>query len=780
MSELRRPGLIGARVPRTNDARLLVGGGRFVDDIVLPGMLHAVVLRSPIAAGRLTRMDHTAASAMPGVHLVFSALDEHGLRPLSCVWTQPGQLITSYDVLTDVITYVGQELAIVVAETRELAEDAMEVLDYEFAEAEAVVVDPVAAAEGGPVVHPALGTNVVVEIVSGDPLAEVDEAIAGASHVVSMSLDIPRVIGRPIETRGIVASWDSARRRLEVWNSTQSVHHVREVLGGTMGLSADQIGVVAGDVGGGFGVKEHLYPDEILACEASRRLGRPVKWIEDRVESFTASLHARAQYHQARLALDDDGTFVALWTDLVHDQGAHPSNVGPGPSIACMGLLPGPYKFGVAGATTRCVTTNRTPTGAYRGFGMQQAAWVRERLIDEAARQIGIDPVELRLQNMIRANELPYTTPFLHTYDSGDYPRALEELRDMTAQWSPDQSSDGRLRGIGYASFVEFTGLGPTKMQQILGFHLNGFESSVVRIEPDGSATVLSGAASIGQGIETSLAQIAADNLGLPIERVSVVLGDSDAVPYSSAGSIASRAMTVAGGALVRSSVELADKIKTIAAHQLEASVDDIELVDESARVRGTPASAISLASIADSAWMGWDLPDGTEPGLEARATYDPPDITYSYASHAAAVAVDPDTGHIEVEKYWVVHDAGVIVNPMIADGQVQGGVAQGISMAIFEDAGYDERGQPQQASFVDYLLASAEDVPDISIGHIETPSLHTPGGMKGLGEGGLIPVPAAIANALCNAVPRIAASVTETPLSAHRVWQLLQDNPGR
>lgn len=776
MPEPSRPGLIGGRVVRTNDARLLVGGGRYVDDISPPGTLHAAILRSPVAAGTLSSISSTEAENMAGVHLVLTALDAHGLRPLPCVWTQPGQLITSYPVLSDRITYVGQELAIVVADSRELAEDAVETLDYEISPAGAVVADPVLAAEGGPWVYPELATNVVVEFESGDARAEVEEAAAGAAHVVSMDLTIPRVVGRPIETRGIVASWNGAMRHLSVWNSTQAVHHVREHLAISMGLSVDQIRVVAGDVGGGFGVKEHLYPDEILACEASRRLGRPVKWIEDRAESFTASLHARCQHHRASLALDNDGRFVALWTDVVHDQGAHPSNVGPGPSIVATGMLPGPYQFAKAGARARCVVTNRTPTGAYRGFGMQQAAWVRERLVDEAARQLGLDPVELRLRNMIKPDEMPYTTAFWHNYDSGDYPSALAELRRMTSEFSPP-GDDGRLRGIGHASFVEFTGLGPSALQQQVGFHLNGFESTVARLEPDGTATVLSGAGSIGQGIETTLAQIAAHHLGLGVDRVKVVLGDSDMVPYSSSGSIASRSLTVSGGALVKTCEQLVSKIQKIAAHRLEANPDDIELVEAHARVRGTPGASVSLADLSDRAWMGWDLPEDVEPGLEARATYDPPDIAYSYASHAAAVAVDPGTGHVEVERYWVVHDAGVIVNPMIVDGQVQGGFAQGLGMALFEEARYDDNAQPLQASFMDYLVASAEDVPDIRLGHMETPSPHTPGGMKGLGEGGLIPVPAAIANAVCAAAPAIGPFVTETPLTAHRVWQLLQDH---
>lgn len=778
-SGARRPGLVGARIPRTNDRRLLAGKGRYTDDIAPAGLLHAAVLRSPVAAGRLVSLGTTAAAALPGVHLVITALDDRepfGRFP--CVWTQPGQLMIDYEVLTPHIGYVGQELALVVADSRELAEDARGLLDVDIDERTDIVDDPVLAAAGGPFVHPDLGTNVVVEFDAGDPRGAVEASMAAAHHVVEMDLVIPRVIGRPMETRGVVASWDPLAEELNVWTSTQAVHHVREHLGVILGLRADQIRVIAPDIGGGFGVKEHLYPDEVLTCEAARRLGRPVKWIEDRFESFTASLHARSQHHHARLGLDDGGRFVALWTDLIHDQGAHPSNVGPGPSIVATGMLPGPYRFDTAGAHARCVTTHRTPTGAYRGFGMQQAAWVRERLIDEAARQLDIDPVELRLRNMIRPDEMPFTTPFHHRYDSGDYPRALSMVAESAAAFEPPEPGDGRRRGIGFASFVEFTGLGPAIVQQHVGFHLNGFESSVVRIEPDGTATVLTGAASLGQGIETTLAQITADGLGIPIDHVRVVIGDSSRVPYSSAGSIASRALTVAGGALVLSCERLASKIAAIAAHRLEANPDDVELVDGRAQVVGTPARGFSFAELADTAWMGWDLPDGTEAGLEERATYDPSDITYAYASHAAAVAVDPETGQVEVEGYWVVHDAGVIVNPMIADGQVQGGFAQGLGMALFESVRYAD-GQPTQSSFVDYLVPTASCVPDVTLGHLVTPSPVTPGGMKGLGEGGLIPVPAAIANAVANALPAIAAKIVTTPLAADTLWALIADAGG-
>lgn len=773
--EAMRPSLVGARVPRVNDPRLLTGGGRYVDDIDLPGMLHAHIVRSTTASGTVGSVSTEAALGDERCALVIHALQDHGLGEIPCVWLQPGQQQTSYPVLDATVRYVGQAIGIVVASSRESAEDLAELLEISY-EPTPVVRDAMHGLQpDAPQVNASLASNVAVELTRGSSWEEIVPLVESADHVIRRRMRIQRVSAQPLETRGVVATWDPALERLTVWISTQAVHHVREHLAGVLGLQFDQIRVISPDIGGAFGAKEHLYPDEILACAASVRLGRPVKWIEDRYEHFTATLHARDQVHDALLAVDADGRFLALWSDLVHDLGAHPSNVGSGPAQIASTMLQGPYHVERAGTRARCVLSNRTPTGAYRGFGMQQAAWVRERLVDEAARELRLDPVDLRRRNMIRRNELPHVTHTLQEYDSGDYVDALDRTERLVNAWTAPHG-DGRRRGTGYASHVEFTGLGPSKVQQIVGFELNGFESSLVRIERDGTVTVATGGAMIGQGLETGLSQIAADALGVPIDRVRVVAGDSDRVPYSSAGSIASRAMTVAGGALVKASLLLRDKVREIAAHQLEADPSDIELADSQAFVRGVPARAIELSDLAAGAWLGWDMPDGMPPGLEEQVAHDPTGIAYSYATHAAAVAVDVETGVVEIEGYWVVHDCGTVVNPMIADGQIQGGVAQGIGVALYEEVVYQDDGQPAISTYMDYLLPLASDVPDVEMDHFETPSPHTPGGMKGLGEGGLIPTPAAIANAVCAAVPEIAGEVMETPLSPSRLWTLMDE----
>jgi len=405
---------------------------------------------------------------------------------------------------------------------------------------------------------------------------------------------------------------------------------------------------------------------------------------------------------------------------------------------------------------------------------MQQATWVRERLVDEAARTIDLDPAEIRRRNMIRPDELPHTTHFYQRYDSGDYVQAMEAvLRELGG--NPVQRDDGRRRGLGLSSYVEFTGLGPSAVQKIVGFHLSGYETAVVRVEPDGTATVSSGVTSIGQGIETTLAQLAGDRLGLPMDKIKVVLGDSALAPYSGSGSIASRSMAVGGGATVAASERLQRKMLAIAAHKLEAAEEDLVLAESRIWVRGVPHRGVSIDEIASSAWLAWDLPDGVTPGLEEKEMYDPIDVSYSYATHGALVAVDPETGQIEVEKYAVAHDCGVVVNPMIVGGQIDGGVAQGLGAALLEEFVYDHSGQPRTATFLDYLLPSSSDVPPIVQEHIEIPSPFTPGGMKGMGEGGAIAPPAAIGNALCNALPEIAHLVTELPMTPARVWSWLQ-----
>jgi carbon-monoxide dehydrogenase large subunit len=765
-------GYVGARAPRVEDGRFVTGAGRFVDDMRLSGMLYATVVRSPVAHGRIVRCDTAAAGAAAGVIGVVTPPDAVGAS-LPCTALAPGQRHVSYPVLAEEIRYAGQAVALVVAESAAAAEDAAGLVDLEFAELPAVVGAEAALDPAAPVLYPEWGTNLVSEFVIGDAEA----AEAAAERVVELTLRLGRVAVCPMEPRGVVADWDPNRGELTIWTSTQAPHQVRDYVAAALGLGIGQVRVIGCDVGGGFGAKEHPYPDEVLVCLAALRLGRPVKWIETRSEHFTATLPARDAVHRGRLALDAGGRFVALYADILSDLGGHPANVGASPAAVSAIMLPGPYRFGRAGARVRAVVTNTTPIGSFRGFGQPEVTWTRERLIDEAARRLGVDPVELRLRNLIRPEEFPHTTRTWQSYDSGDYATALELVRDRITARAVPSREDGKRRGVGFACHVEQTGMGPSAQLEAGGIQAGGYEAVVVRMEPDASVMVTSGVIGMGQGIETTLAQLAADRLAVPMERVKVAFGDTAMAPYSSLGSIASRSITVGGGALIGAADRLRDRILAIAGHQLEVMPADLEIIDGSVHVKGDPAARRTLADIATSAWRGWNLPDGMAPGLEEREVYDPPAYTFGYAAHAAAVAVDPDTGKIEIEAYCVANDCGVVVNPTIVEGQLHGAIVQGIGMALTEEMAYGPDGQPLTTTFMDYLPPSALEAPHIEVDLLQIPSPVTPGGMKGVGESGTISAPAAVGNAVAAALPHVADRITATPLTPYAVWSVLHDS---
>jgi aerobic carbon-monoxide dehydrogenase large subunit len=752
---------LGASVPRREDGRLLTGRGRFVGTVRLPGMAYAVVVRSPVPHGRLVRCDTAAALAAPGVLAVITPADTDGIF-LPPVSPAPGQPVTPVPVLDTTVRYVGQPVAVLVAATPEQAADAAELLDLEFRQLPLLLGAEAALAEGAPLLYPEWGTNLVTDFELGDSAAWCAEVIAGAAHVVELAFSFGRVAPYPIEPRGVVAS--GTEDGLTIWISTQSPHHIRDSAAAALGLSHDRVRVISRATGGGFGAKEHLYPDELLACLAAVRLGRPVAWTESPSDRLAATLPARAAVHRGRLALAADGRFLALHADILGDLGAHPSTIGAAPLAVSASALPGPYRFERAGARVRAAVTTTTPTGSYRGFGQPEAAWTRERLVEEAARRLGADPVELRLRNMIDPEELPCRSRTRQNYDSGDYPLALRTLRDLVR---PRQRADGRRRGVGYACHVDATGMGPSMAMKAMGALSGGYETAVVRMDVDASVAVFAGVAGIGQGIETALAQLAADRLGVPLDRVRVVLGDTASTPYSGVGSVASRGIAVGGGAVVKAATGLRERLVAIAAHQLEVGAEDLEVTGGTVRVKGDPQARRTFAELAAGAWRGWDLPPGMPPGLEERASYDPADFTYAYSAHAAAVAVDPETGAVEVEGYWVVADSGVLVNPTVVEGQLVGGVVQGIGMALTEEIAYTPDGQPQ----AEYHLPTAVEVPEVHVTLLSTPSPLTPGGMKGAGEAGTIGPPAAIGNAVAAAVPEIAERVTSTPLTPQSLW---------
>jgi aerobic carbon-monoxide dehydrogenase large subunit len=774
--------LIGRRLLRQEDPRLVTGRGAYVTDLAPPGVLHMAVLRSAHAHARIARVDVDRARGVPGVVAVFTAADIRDIGPLPVLAHPPGQRQTSFPVFpADRARYVGQPLAAVVAETGYAAQDGVEALAVTYEPLPVVADVAQATAPGAPKLYDDWPDNVVVarEIGSGDP----DAIFATAPTVVQARFTMPRQTAAPMEGRATCARFDRDAGELTVWASSQAPHLFRTVLAGVLRLDEERVRVIVPDVGGGFGVKLHYYPEDVLVAVAAMRLGRPVKWVETRAEHFAATVHAREQRVHARAAFDTHGTLLALRAHVQGDVGAHLHTKGAGPIFLGGVVLPNVYAVRHFKAKLEAVVTNKVPFGAYRAFGMQQAAFVTERLMDIAAARLGIDPAEIRRRNYVAPAAFPYRSAANLVYDSGDYPSVLDEalriadyegLRAMQAR----ARAEGRLVGIGVANYVEVTGMGPTKLMAAMGNRQGGYESATVRLEPSGRVTVATGIIELGQGIRSALAQVAADVLSVPYDRVGVVLGDTARTPYSCYGTADSRGSVTGGAAVLQATRALREKLVRVAAHLLEADEADLEVVDGQCRVRGAPGRGLSFAALAQESLRGQSLPDGIEPELQARFTYHPENWTFPYGVHVAAVEVARDTGMVQVLGYWVAHDCGTMLNPMLVDGQLHGGLAQGIGAALSEELRYDDAGQLLSRTFMDYAIPTAETMPPITIGHVETPSPHTPGGMKGMAEGGTIGAPATIANGVADALTGAGVdddAVVAYPLTAPKVFALLQ-----
>jgi carbon-monoxide dehydrogenase large subunit len=775
--------LIGRRLLRQEDPRLVTGRGAYVTDLALPGMLHMALLRSPHAHARLAHVDVDRARRVPGVVGVFTADHIRDVGTLPVLAHPPGQRQTDFPVLpADRVRYVGQPLAAVVAETRYAAQDGVDALEVTYDPLPTVADVAQATAAGAPKLYEDWPDNVVVsrEINSGDA----DAVLATATMVVEARFTMPRQTAAPMEGRATCARFDGDTCELTVWASSQAPHLFRTVLAAVLRLDEERIRVIVPDVGGGFGVKLHYYPEDVLVAVAAMRLGRPVKWVETRAEHFAATVHAREQRVHARAAFDAQGTLLALRVHVQGDVGAHLHTKGAGPIFLGGVVLPNLYAVRHFKAKMEGVVTNKVPFGAYRAFGMQQAAFVTERLMDVAAARLGIDPVEIRRRNYVPPAAFPYRSAANLVYDSGNYVGVLDEalriadyggLRAMQER----ARAEGRLVGIGVANYVEVTGMGPSKLMAAMGNRQGGYESATVRVEPSGRITVATGIIELGQGIRSAFAQVAADVLSVAYDRVGVVLGDTARTPYSCYGSADSRGSVTGGAAVLQATRALRQKLVRVAAHLLEADQADVEVVDGRCRVRGAPGRALSFAALAQESLRGQNLPDGMEPELEARFTYNPENWTFPYGVHVAAVEVSRDTGAVRVLGYWVAHDCGTMLNPMLVDGQIHGGLAQGIGGALSEELRYDDTGQLLSRTFMDYAIPTADTMPPITIGHVETPSPHTPGGMKGMAEGGTIGAPATIANAVADALTGAGvdvAAVAAYPLTAAKVFALLQN----
>lgn len=761
---------VGQRVARRADAGPLHGTGRYVDDIDVAGLRHAAIVRSPTAHGHLRRFD---ASQVPsGVDVIDpETLAATVAAELPVLWTLGDQDQVSTPLVDLHLRYVGQPIGVVVADSRARAEDAAEAVVLDIDELDPVTSMDDALADGAELLYPSRGSNVLCSFDAGDTVADTAAVFAAADHVASTTIAIGRVHGLALEGRGIVAV-PGPRDSLTVYTSTQTAHAVRDVICEVLGMRQHQVRVVAPDVGGGFGLKDHAYEDELMVAIAAMQLGRPVKWIEDRLEAFLATTHARDEVHEVEVAFDADGTLRGLRVESRRNAGGRFAVFGGGPLFTAFGMLPGPYTWDAVSGHGRLVATNTMSTGAYRGFGQTQAAMIRERAVDLVATELGVDPVELRARNMIRPDQQPYRTRTFIEYDSGDYRAGLRRAAAMIN--APEPPDDGRRRGIGYCSYVQMSGIGNSDANQMIGLDIGGFESAHIRMEPDGMVRVATGVSPHGQGLETTIPQLVADELGVDIDDVELIWGDTDATPYSAYGTAASRSIAVGGGAAVVASRRLADKIAQIAAELLEAAPADVRLANGSATVVGTNVS-VPIADVAKRAWQGFGLPDGVEPGLHAAHAYDPVNATFSFATHACRVAVDTDTGQVEVEDYVVVNDCGTMVNPTVIEGQIHGGVAQGLGAALLEEMVYDELGQPQSSTMLDYHIPAAASVPDIRVEHTETPSPFTPGGMKGMGEGGTNGAYACVVNAVVAALPDADWSTLRTPLTPARVWEAIQ-----
>ncbi len=786
---------LGARIPRNEDPRLLRGLGTFVDDIDPPGLLHAAVLRSPHAHARLAAIDVSRARALAGVALVLTAADLGSLnQPTPLLIPNPNltQARTQRPLAADEVRYVGEPIALVVAEDRYVAEDALALIDVTWEPLPVVASLDAAMVEGGPLVHADVPGNRAARMVqtTGSP----DAAFSAATHVLRERLRIERSCGSPIEGRGVVAEFDPRAGTLKVWDSTQAPLPIKNGLARIFGLPEFKVDVVAPDVGGGFGTKIMLfYPEEILVPCAAIRLGRPVKWTEDRREHLIAANQERGQIHEVEVAIDGDGRILGLRDRFAHDAGAY-TPYGIVVPIITSTQLPGPYRLRNYAVEFEVFYTNTAVVTPYRGAGRPHGAFVMERVIGLIARHLGLEPAEVRMRNFIQPDEFPWDVGLTFQdggptrYDSGDYPRgltmALERigLERFRARQAEARRA-GRYLGLGVACYVEGTGIGP-------------YEGAHVRVEPSGKVFVATGLTTQGQGHATTFAQIAADALGCDPADVTVVTGDTSRFNWG-AGTFASRALVTSGNAIGVAAGKVRDKALTIAAGLLEASPQDLELAGGAVHVRGAPDRALTLGALAtvanpiryaygkeaaDAALRlvrpraGAVLGPDEEPGLEARGYYAPPHATFAHGCHATIVEVDPGTGDLRIVQYVVHHDCGTLVNPTIVEGQIQGGVAQGIGGAFYERLVYDEQGQPLSASFLDFLMPTAMEVPDIELVHTETPSPLNPLGIKGVGEAGAIPGPALIAEAVDDALAPFGVRVREMPLSPGRIVQLIRE----
>jgi aerobic carbon-monoxide dehydrogenase large subunit len=769
------PKFVGMPIKRREDPRLITGTATYVDDLHLPGLTYMAVLRSPYAHARIVGLETQAAGQDPRVLAVLTGEDVKevpGPLPIADVELPDLKLPKHYPLAVGKVRHVGEPVAVVVATDRYAARDALELIAVDYDPLPAAADMEKALQTGAPVIHEAWEDNLAYtfSISAGD----IDKAFREAEVTVRQRIHNQRLIPLAMEPRGVAAQYHAASRRLEVWSSTQIPHILRTFLANMLHLPENRVRVIAPEVGGGFGSKADIYAEEALVAHLAVRLRRPVKWMEERRENFLGTIHGRDQIQDVELAAKRDGTITGLRARVMADMGAYYQFFTPGiPTLTGL-LAPGCYKIPNFRFDLRGVFTNKTATDAYRGAGRPEATHLIERMVDLLAMQLSMDPVEVRRKNFPQPSEFPFATAAGLSYDSGNYQASLDKSVELIdyRQFREEQASlrqQGKLLGIGFSSYVEICGIGPSA-----AISTGGWESATVRVEPTGNVTVLTGASPHGQGQETSFAQIVADELGVDIDDITVVHGDTAMVPYG-IGTFGSRATAVGGAALMLSIGKVKDKAKKLAAQILEAPPADMVFEEGKIYVRGSPDRAVTFTQVAKAAYRGLNLPPDTEPGLEATSSFEPSNFTFPFGTHACIVEVDGATGEIAIKRYVAVDDCGRVLNPLLVDGQVHGGIAQGLAQALFEEVVYDENGQLLTGSLMDYAVPKASFLPHFETDRTVTPSPVNPLGVKGVGEAGTIACSPAVVNAVVDALSPLGVRHLDMPLKPEKIWRILQ-----
>ncbi|MGE5224409.1 MAG: xanthine dehydrogenase family protein molybdopterin-binding subunit [Omnitrophica WOR_2 bacterium] len=783
---------VGESIKRVEDPRFIQGHGKFVANLQLPGMAYAAIKRSPYAHAKIKSINIESARNLEGVVAVYTGQDLlngiHFSGPcgaIPCGFVPPNTKVPVHHPLAvDEVNHEGDGVAVVVAESMYIAYDALDLIQVDYEPLPAVADAKAAAQEGAPLVHPEISNNISYYWNLGDKEAT-DKAFAEADHIIELDLRNQRLIPNAMEPRAVAAQWNGFTEDMTVWTTSQNPHIIRLLLSGfTLGIPENKLRVISPDVGGGFGSKIFHYPEEVIVPWAARALDRPVKWVSSRSESYLTDAHGRDHVTSCKMALKNDGTITGLQVSTWANMGAYLSTFAPLiPTALYIALLSGLYKIPGVWGETWGVVTNTVPVDAYRGAGRPEAAYLVERLVDLAARELGMDPIEFRRKNLIPAGEFPYQTPVALAYDSGNYAALFDKAVELAGynEMRKEQAAarkEGRLVGIGVSGCIEVSAPGPSPIVTSLGSAIGLYESGIVRVHPTGNVSVFTGSHSHGQGHETTFAQVVADELGLPMEAVQIVHGDTDRIPFGT-GTYGSRSAAIGASALVKSSEKIREKVTRIAAHQLEAAVEDMVYDRENGTiyVKGSPDKSKSFGEIAFATYYASNLPSGMEPGLEATTYFDPPNFTFPNSAHIAQVEIDRDTGEVKITRYAAADDVGKVINPMIVNGQIVGGIVQGAGQALWEYGQYDENGQLLSGSMMNYALPRAEYFPVIKTGRIETPSPSNPLGVKGAGEMGTIASTVTIANAIMDALSPLGIRHIDMPLTPERIWKAIQSS---